>query len=74
MIFCFCIDVLQIYEGNEFNKMFEALSELKNKNLKANKKLIEKRKKLNENPDFEQNYCSKQVFYQTEHDGTKKDE
>ena len=30
-IFCICIDVYKIYEGNDFNRIFEVLSEMKNK-------------------------------------------
>ena len=40
--FCLCIEVYQIYESNDFNKINEVLSTLKNKNLKGNNALIEK--------------------------------
>ena len=54
--FCICIDVCKIYVGNDFDKIYELLSTLKNKILKINNILIEKHKDLNENPDFEQDY------------------
>ena len=31
-IFSICVDVYKIYEGNDFNKIFEVLSTLENKN------------------------------------------
>ena len=30
-IFCICIDVYKIYEGNDYDKIYEVLSTLKNK-------------------------------------------
>ena len=42
-------------EGNDYDKLYEVLSTLKNKKLKINNTLIEKYKNLLENPDFEQN-------------------
>ena len=57
-IFCICIDVYIIYEGNDFNKIFEVLSTFKNKKLKINNILIDKYKDMLENPDFEQNKYS----------------
>ena len=41
-IFCICVGVYRSYEGNGYNKIYEILSTLKNKNLKMNKILIEK--------------------------------
>ena len=41
-IFCICIDVYKMYEGNIYDKIYEVLSTLKNKKLKINKTLIEK--------------------------------
>ena len=58
-IFCICIDVYKIYEGNDYDKIYEVLSTLKNKKLKINTTLIEKYKDILENPDFEQNYYSR---------------
>ena len=55
-IFCICIDVHKIYEGNDYDEIFKFLSTLKNKKLKINNILIEKYKDLLKNPDFEQDY------------------
>ena len=33
-IFCICIEVYQLYEGNDYDKIYEALSTLKNKKIK----------------------------------------
>ena len=52
------IDVYQINEGDNFDKIYEALSELKNKQLKINIIPIEKYKDMKETPDFEQDCCS----------------
>ena len=57
-IFCICIDVYKIYEGDDYDKIFEVLSMLKNKKLKINNILIEKHKDMLKNPDFEQNKYS----------------
>ena len=57
-IFCICIDVYKIYEGSDYDKIYEVLSTLKNKKLKINNILIEKYKDMLENPDFEQNHYS----------------
>ena len=58
-IFCICINVNKIYEGDYFDKIHEVLSTLINKKLKINNNLIEKCKDLLENPNFEQDYWSK---------------
>ena len=58
-IFCNCVDVYKICDGNGFDKIYDVLSELKNKKLEINILVIEKYKKKNEHPDFEQNYYSK---------------
>ena len=58
-IFCICIDVYKIYEGDDYNEIFKVLSALKNKKLKINNILIEKCKDMIRNPDFEQNYWSR---------------
>ena len=57
-ILCICIDVYKIYAGNDFDKIYEALSKLKNKKIKMNKNLIEKYKDMLKNPDFEHNRYS----------------
>ncbi len=58
-IFCICIDVYKIYEGDDYNEIFKILSTLKNKKLKLNNILIEKYKDMIKNPDFEQNCFSR---------------
>ena len=58
-IFCICVYVYKIYEGNDYDKTYEALSTFKNKKLKMSNILIKKYKNVLENPDFEQNQNSK---------------
>ena len=41
-IICICVDVYKIYEGNDYDTIYENLSTLKKKKLKTNKFLIEK--------------------------------
>ena len=53
-----CVDVYKINEGNNYDKRFEVLSTLKNKNLKLNNILIEKHIDMLRNPDIEQNKYS----------------
>ena len=57
-LFCICIDVYKIYEGNDFGEIYKVLSTLKYKKLKNNNILIEKHKNKLEFPDFEQNHYS----------------
>ena len=57
-IFCICIDVYKIYEGNDYDDIHKVLSTLKNRKLKINNILIEKYKNMLENPNLEQNYWS----------------
>ena len=57
-IYCKCVGVYKIYEGNDYKKN-EVLSKLKNKKLKINNILFAKRKDMLENPDFEQDYWSR---------------
>ena len=52
--FCICVDVYQIYESNDFDRIYEVLSTLKKKKLKINNTLIQKYKQMLENPNFEQ--------------------
>ena len=54
--FCICVDVYKIYEGNDYDKLYEVLSTSKIKRLKIKIILIEKYKDLLENPDFEQDH------------------
>ena len=58
-IFCICVDVYKLYEGDCYDKIFEVLSKLKNEKLKINNILIEKNKDMLEKPDFEQDYWSR---------------
>ena len=58
-IFSICTDVYNIYEGADYDKIYEVLSTLKNKNLKINDTLIEIYKDMLLNPNFEQNYWSR---------------
>ena len=48
-----------IYNGYDYDKIYEVLSTLKNKKLKINNILIEKYKALLTIPDFEQDYWSR---------------
>ena len=56
-IFFVCLDVYQLYEGDDFDKIDEVLSKLKNRKLKIINILIEKYKDMN--PDFEQDLHSR---------------
>ena len=69
-IFCICIDIYKIYEGNYYDEIYKILSTLKNKKLKINNILIEIYKDLLKNPDFEQNYWSRTAtgIYKIGHD------
>ena len=58
-IFCICVDVYKIYEGDDYNEIYKVLSTLKNKKGKVNNTLIEKYKDMMKNPDFEQDYWSR---------------
>ena len=57
-IFCGCIDLYKIYEGDDYDEIFKVLSTLKNKKLKINNKLIDIYKDMLKNPNFEQNKYS----------------
>ena len=69
-IFSICIDVYEIYEGNDYDKRSEVLSTLKYKKLGINITVIEKYKDMLGNPDFEQNYYSRtaKCIYKIGHD------
>ena len=54
-LFCTCVVVYTIYQGDDLYKLFELLSELENKYLKSKNEKIEKSKNMDEYPDFEQN-------------------
>ena len=47
---------IKIYEGDDFDKIYEVSSTLKNKKVKINNISIEKYKNMLESPNFEQNY------------------
>ena len=72
-IFCICIDVYKIYEGDDYYKIYEVLSTLKNKKLKINNTLIEIYKDMLLNPNFEQNYWSRTAtgIYKIGHDSIR---
>ena len=72
-IFSMFVDVYKIYEGNDFDKIYEVLSTLKNKKLEINIILIEKYRVLLENPNFEQNKYSltSTGIYKIAHDSIK---
>ena len=57
-IFCICVDLYQIYEGDDFNEKYKVLSTLKSKKLKFIKILIEIYRDMIKNPNFEQNKYS----------------
>ena len=72
-IFCICIEVYNLYEGKDYDKIYEVLSTLRNKKVKINNILIEKNKDMLENPDFEQNRYSitSTVVYKIAHDSIR---
>ena len=72
-IFCICIEVYEIYESDDCNKIYEVLSTLKNKKLKINNILIEKYKDMLESPDFEQDHYSRTAIgiYKIGHDSIR---
>ena len=51
---CICFDVYKIYEGGDFDKVYDVLSTLKHKKVKTNNILIDKYKDMLENQDFDQ--------------------
>ena len=57
-ILCICVGVYKIYEGDDFDEIYEVLSTLKTEKLKKNKILNEKFQEMLENPNFEQNKYS----------------
>ena len=72
-IFCICIDVYKIYEGDDYDGIYKILSTLKNKKLKINNSLIEIYNDMIKNPDFEQNYWSRTAIgiFKTGHDSIR---
>ena len=61
------------YEGDDFDKIYEVLSTLRNRNLKINNTLIEKYKDMLENLDFEHNHWSRTAegIYKIGHDSIR---
>ena len=72
-IFSICVDVYKLYDGDDFDKIYEVLSTLKNKKLQIKNILIEKYKDMLENPHFEQNQYSitSTGFYKIGHDSIR---
>ena len=72
-IFCICVDLYKIYNGDDYDEIFKILSTLKNKKLKINYTLIEIYKDLLLNPNFEQNYWSRtsKGIYKIGHDSIR---
>ena len=62
-----------IFEGDDYDKIYEVLSTLKNKKLKINNILIEKYKDMLENSDFEVNYWPRTAtgIYKIGHDSIR---
>ena len=53
-----CVEIYNIYEGDDFDEIYKVLSTLKNKKIKINNILIDIYKDMLKNPDFEQNKYS----------------
>ena len=72
-IFSICVDLFKIYEGDNYDKIYEVLSTLKIKNMKINNILIEKYRDMLENPNFEQNKYSITLtgIYKVGHDSIR---
>ena len=72
-IFSICVVLHKIYEGDDYDEIYEVLSTLKNKKLKINNILIEKYKDMIKNSDFEQNYWSRTArgVYKIGHDSIR---
>ena len=72
-VFCICIDVYKICEDDDYYKIYEVLSTLKNEKLNINNTLFEKYKNMLENSDFEQNYWSRTAkgIYKIGHDSIR---
>ena len=72
-IFCICIDVFKIYEGDDYDEIYKVLSTLKNKKLKINNKLINIYKDMLLNLYFEQNNYSltSKSIYKIGHDSIR---
>ena len=64
---------LKIYEGDDYDKIYEVLLPLKNKKLKTNSILIENYRDMLENTDFQQDYWSETATgaYKIGHDSIR---
>ena len=71
--FCICVDVNETYEGNDYDKSYEASSTIKNKKRKVNNILIEKYRGMCDNPDLEQDFYSRTAMglYKIGHDSIR---
>ena len=49
------MEINKLYEDDDYDKIYEFLSESKNKKLKINKIIVVKYRDMIENPDFEEN-------------------
>ena len=72
-IFCICIDVYKIYEGDVYDKKSEVLSTIKKTTLKINKIIIKKLELMLERPDLEQDNWSRTAtgIYRIGHDSIR---
>ena len=71
--FSICVDLYKLYEGDDYDKIYEVLSTMKNKKLKINNILIEKYKDMLRNRNFEQNKYSitSTGIYRIRHDSIR---
>ena len=69
-MFCICVDAYKTYEGDDYDKIYEISSTLKNEKIKINNILIEKYKETNEHLEFEQDHWSRTAegIYKIGHD------
>ena len=72
-IFSICVDVYKKYESDDYDKIYEVLSTLKNEKIKINNILNEKYVDMIRNSDFEQNYWSRTAtgIYKIGHDAIR---
>ena len=72
-IFCICVDVYKNFESDDYCKLYEVLSTLKNEKLKIDNNLIKNYKDMLQNQDFEQDYWAKTAIgiYKIGHDSIR---
>ena len=72
-MFSICVDLYKLYESDDYDKIYEVLSTLKNKKLKRNNNLTEIYKTMLQNPNFEQNNYSitSRSVYKIGHDSIR---